>query len=68
MQVELSTLCGHDKTLVFTTVSVTVDVRDIEVIVNVFRVVAEPVDKEFIVVIGSLVIVCVVVHPRIVRV
>ena len=68
MQVELSALCGHDKTLVFTTVSVTVDVRDIEVIVNVFRVVAEPVDKEFIVVIGSLVIVCVVVHARVVRV
>ena len=68
MQVELSTLCGHDKTLVFTTVSVTVDVRDIEVVVNVFRVVAEPVDKEFIVVMGSLVIVCVVVHARVVRV
>ena len=44
------------------------DVRDIEVIVNVFRVVAEPVDKEFIVVMGSLVIVCVVVHARVVRV
>ena len=37
-------------------------IRDIEVVGTVFRVVAEPVDKEFIVVKGSLVIVCVVVH------